>query len=235
MPIWQAISFQDRNSPVIEHLLFFHDHTIVVVGIITIIVLYTVFKTFTAKHFERFTTENTPIEVLWTNAPAIFVAFIGLPSIKILYLIEETINPLVTVKATGHQWYWSYDFPDFPGLSFDAYIEESNTTRLLETSNHLILPILSSIRILVTSDDVIHSWTIPSLGIKVDAVPGRINQLILFINRPGILTGQCREICGANHRFIPIVVSAITPKAFISSIYTEWPRIRQRPFESFYS
>ena len=177
-----------------------------------------IFLAFSNEFFNRFFTENQEIEYFWTSIPAFLLIFLAFPSIKILYITEEYFSPSLTIKVTGHQWYWSYEYADFRNVAFDSFLTDSSSIRLLETSNHLILPYKSSIRTLITSDDVIHSWAIPALGVKVDAVPGRINQLILRLNRAGIFSGQCREICGANHRFIPITISSISPQKFIQSI-----------------
>ena len=137
--------------------------------------------------------------------------FIAVPSLKILYMVEEIINPFITLNILGHQWYWRYEYVDFKNILFDSFIIQDNFIdlgryRLLEVDNHLIIPYNINIRFLVSSVDVIHSWSISSLGIKVDATPGRINQTIRNLNRVGIFYGQCSEICGLNHRFIPIVL-----------------------------
>lgn len=139
--------------------------------------------------------------------------FIALPSLKILYLTDENNINKLTLKSIGHQWYWRYEYSDFPKIEFDAYIISTNQLlinefRLLDTNNRCILPYNTPIRILTTSIDVIHAWTIPSLGIKIDSTPGRLNQTSLIISRPGIFFGQCSEICGINHRFIPIVIES---------------------------
>lgn len=147
--------------------------------------------------------------------------FIVIPSLKILYLIEEINSPLITIKIIGHQWFWSYEYSDFKKIEFDSYIKTNldlnkNELKYLERDNRLIIPYNNHIRILTSSTDVIHSWTIPSLGIKIDAIPGRINQGRIIIKRPGIYYGQCSEICGSNHRFIPISIERIKPEIFIS-------------------
>lgn len=228
MPIWQKIHFQNRNSPLIEHLNFLHDHNMIISTIITIIVLYSILKNFKTKLFNRFFVENQEIEYIWTSIPAFILIILAIPSIKILYITEEYSSPSITIKTTGHQWYWSYEYSNKKNLYFDSFITEEKSIRLIRTSNNLIIPNSTTIRMLITSDDVIHSWTIPSIGIKVDAVPGRINQLIIFSDRVGIFTGQCREICGANHRFIPITISSISMNKFINSIiniYIKWPSL----------
>lgn len=167
------------------------------------------------KYFRYKFPESQRLEDLWLIIPVIFLIFIGFPRIKNLYICEEFIECDLSVKVIGHQWYWTYEINNLNN-NFDSIINKENFYfRLLETYNHLILPIKCSIRFLISSEDVIHSWTIPSLGIKIDATPGRISQIITLINRPGILVGQCREICGANHSFIPIFISANSIKNFL--------------------
>lgn len=218
MPIWKMINFQNRASPAIEHLNFLHDHNIIIIIFITLTVIIIISISFSNSFFNRFFSENQEIEYFWTSIPAFLLIFLAFPSIKILYITEEYFSPSLTIKVIGHQWYWSYEYTDLKNVSFDSFLRNSSYIRLLETSNHLILPYKSSIRTLITSEDVIHSWAIPALGVKVDAVPGRINQLILNLNRAGIFSGQCSEICGANHRFMPITISSISPNKFIRSI-----------------
>lgn len=152
--------------------------------------------------------------------PAITLIFIALPSLKLLYLLDELNNPLLSIKSIGHQWYWSYEYTDFKSIEFDSYIIPANelnlnSFRLLDVDNRIVLPYNSQIRIIVTAADVLHSWTIPALSVKIDATPGRLNQISFLINRAGLFFGQCSEICGANHRFIPIVLERISPNFFI--------------------
>jgi cytochrome c oxidase subunit 2 len=139
--------------------------------------------------------------------------------LKALYLLDDPFTPNLTIKAVGHQWYWSYEYSDFPGIEFDSYItfdrESAGIARLLETDNSLVIPRFSQMRVLVTGADVIHSWALPALGVKADAVPGRLNQVIVFVNRSGLFYGQCSEICGANHRFMPIKLEAVPMRHFI--------------------
>lgn len=218
IPIWKAIYLQDRASPLIEHINFLHDHIILLLLLITFFVIIIIWRALSNKFINRYFSEDHEIEYFWTSLPAFLLLFLAFPSIKILYISEEYTSPSLTIKSIGHQWYWSYEYPDLNNIEFDSFIVESNNIRLLDTSNHLILPINTTIRILISSEDVIHSWTVPSLGVKVDALPGRINQIITKINRVGIYVGQCREICGANHRFMPITISAITINKFINRI-----------------
>nr|YP_010268826.1 cytochrome c oxidase subunit II [Thetibates serena]UIG88159.1 cytochrome c oxidase subunit 2 [Thetibates serena]UIG88166.1 cytochrome c oxidase subunit 2 [Thetibates serena] len=218
---WSQISLQDANSPIMEQLIFFHDKTMMILIMITMMITWIMGKMLINKKINRFMMENQNIEIIWTMIPAIILIIIALPSLKILYMMDETKNPSVTIKAIGHQWYWSYEYSDFKNIEFDSYMKPSNEImknefRLLETDNHVVLPMNNQIRILVTATDVLHSWTIPSLGIKIDAVPGRLNQGFMFISRPGIMYGQCSEICGTNHSFMPITLESINNKNFIN-------------------
>lgn len=223
MATWSNFNLQNRASPLMEQIIFFHDHTLVILIIITILVGYLIISLFFNSYINRFLLEGQIIELIWTILPAITLIFIALPSLRLLYLLDEINNPLITLKSIGHQWYWRYEYSDFNNIQFDSYIIPINEIkndnfRLLDVDNRIIIPMNNQIRILVTATDVIHSWTIPSLGVKVDANPGRLNQTNFFINRPGIFYGQCSEICGANHRFIPIVIERISIKNFINWI-----------------
>lgn len=169
----------------------------------------------------RLILEGQIIEIIWTVVPIIFLIFLAIPSLKILYLTDEINNPIISVKVIGHQWYWRYEYSDFKDIIFDSFIINNiskSRFRLLDVDNNIILPINNQIRLLINSSDVIHSFAIPSIGVKVDAVPGRINQIPLYIKRPGLYFGQCSEICGVNHRFIPIVIEATKLKYFINWI-----------------
>jgi len=218
MPNWLAFSFQDRTSPSMEHILFFHDHAIIILIFITIITLYLIAILTLGVKFNKFVIEGQEIETVWTVMPALLLIFIALPSLKTLYLIEDSKTPNITIKITGHQWYWSYEYTSLNIKETENFIENSCTLRLLKTRELIHLPINMLIRSLITSADVIHSWTIPSLGTKVDALPGRLNQIFLFPKRLGIFRGQCSEICGINHSFMPILIKISSPKEFIQKI-----------------
>nr|WBK14695.1 cytochrome c oxidase subunit II [Acronicta rumicis] len=223
MATWSNFNLQNSASPLMEQIIFFHDHTLIILIMITILVGYLMSNLLFNKYINRFLLEGQMIELIWTILPAITLIFIALPSLRLLYLLDELNNPLITLKSIGHQWYWSYEYSDFHNIEFDSYMIPSNemspnSFRLLDVDNRIILPMNNQIRIMVTATDVIHSWTIPSLGVKVDANPGRLNQTNFFINRPGIFYGQCSEICGANHSFMPIVIESITIKNFINWI-----------------
>nr|WHL46450.1 cytochrome c oxidase subunit 2 [Acronicta hercules] len=223
MATWSNLNLQNSASPLMEQIIFFHDHTLIILIMITILVGYLMSSLLFNKYINRFLLEGQMIELIWTILPAITLIFIALPSLRLLYLLDELNNPLITLKSIGHQWYWSYEYSDFHNIEFDSYMIPSNEMspsnfRLLDVDNRIVLPMNNQIRIMVTATDVIHSWTVPSLGVKVDANPGRLNQTNFFINRPGIFYGQCSEICGANHSFMPIVIESISIKNFINWI-----------------
>nr|QZM06655.1 cytochrome c oxidase subunit II [Nysius sp.] len=223
MPTWLNINLQDAGSPMMEQLTFFHDHTVMILLMITIMVAYIMISMTSNKLINRFLLEEQTIEFIWTLMPAIILMFIALPSLHILYLIDEINNPMMTLKVIGHQWYWSYEYSDFKNIEFDSYMKPTNELnnnefRLFEVDNRVILPFNKQIRVLVTAADVLHSWAMPSLGIKIDATPGRLNQGSIKINRPGIMFGQCSEICGANHSFMPIVIESVPMMNFLKWI-----------------
>nr|APX39463.1 cytochrome c oxidase subunit 2 [Phyllotreta variipennis] len=222
MMTWKNFSLQDSNSPLMEQLSYFHDHTMMILTIITILISYLIFSLMINKFSHRFLLEGQMIEIIWTILPSIILIFIAIPSLRLIYILDEINNPMISIKTTGHQWYWSYEYSDFKNIEFDSYMiptnEYSYQFRLLDVDNRIIVPFKSNIRMMVTAADVIHSWTIPSLGVKIDALPGRLNQINFFINQPGLFFGQCSEICGANHSFMPIVLESISSNYFLKWI-----------------
>nr|YP_010620295.1 cytochrome c oxidase subunit II [Thereuonema tuberculata]WAX37245.1 cytochrome c oxidase subunit II [Thereuonema tuberculata] len=223
MATWSMLSFQDANSPLMEQLIFFHDHTMIVLTLITTLVSYMLAMMMVNKFSNRQLMEGQEIETIWTIIPAITLIFIALPSLRLLYLLDEINFPTLTLKTIGHQWYWSYEYSDFKNVEFDSYMVplnemSSNSFRLLDVDNRTVIPMNTQIRVLITAADVLHSWTVPSLGVKVDAVPGRLNQTSFLSNFPGIFFGQCSEICGANHSFMPIAIESVNIKSFINWI-----------------
>lgn len=225
MAYWGQWGFQDAASPNIEQLIFFHDHAILILIIIIRLLIYAAFSLLSNTMTSRFTLERQEIEIIWTILPAVILIFLALPSLRLLYLLDEVETPALTIKAIGHQWYWRYEYSDFLNLEFDSYIIQLEDLsrgdyRLLEVDHRRVVPINTKIRVLVTAADVLHSWTIPSIGIKADAVPGRLNQLRFFSKLPGIFYGQCSEICGANHSFMPIVLEVVDTNSFINWVYT---------------
>lgn len=233
---WQ-LGVQDPATPTMEGMIFFHNYLIfflIIIGTFTFWILFIVVSNYNANTniIAKKFTHSSLLEIVWTIIPAIALIIIAIPSFSLLYSTEELIDPSLTLKINGHQWYWTYEYSDFnsnidDNIEFDSYIVntqdlyESNSAngafRLLEVDNRICLPINTHIRVLVTAADVLHSWAIPSFGFKIDACPGRLSQGALFIKRPGIFYGQCSEICGVNHGFMPIVVRSME-----QSMFTEW-------------
>lgn len=223
MTLWNSIWVNNANSPLMEQLIFFHDHTIIIIVNIIILISYLIRNIFINKIYNRFLFEHHKIEIIWTLIPAIILIFIALPRLRLLYLVDELFDPSLSIKIIGHQWYWSYEYSDFD-IEFDRFIIpvsdfDLDFFRLLDVDNRILSPFNINTRLLISSFDVIHSWTIPALGIKIDAVPGRINQINFLAYRPGLFFGQCREICGANHRFIPICIEITNINNFINWVF----------------
>ena len=220
---WQ-LGLQDAATPVMERIVNFHDALLVVISVIVAFVLalllYVIFR-FNEKRnpTPSRTAHNTLIEVLWTALPVIILIGITIPSIRLIWYADRTQDADMTIKAIGHQWYWSYEYPDNGNFTFDALLVpdsdlQSGQLRLLETDNRIVLPIDTNIRLLVTATDVIHSWAIPAFGVKLDTVPGRVNETWMRITREGTYYGQCSELCGIGHGYMPIAVEAVSKPAF---------------------
>jgi cytochrome c oxidase subunit 2 len=247
---WQ-IGFQDPATPIIDGIIHFHNHLIyylLVIGTFVVFLLFRAWILFKTSKFKtslklsKFT-HSTPLEVIWTITPALLLVLIAGPSFALLYSIDEVIEPNISLKVIGHQWYWSYEYGDFfkkesgKTISFDSYIVGEDDLsfgglRLLEVDNRVKLPIKQHIRVLVSSADVLHSWAVPSLGIKIDACPGRLNQVSLYLLRKGIFYGQCSEICGVNHGFIPIVVQSFDENDYFDWVKSSLIAIVKRPNEN---
>jgi cytochrome c oxidase subunit 2 len=228
---WQ-ITFQDPATPSMEGIINFHNHIMFFISIIIIFVSWVLIRCayLFKKKVENVVIEkwahSTVLEIVWTMIPAIILMLIAIPSFALLFSMDEIIDPAISLKVVGRQWFWSYEYSDYctlkggESLNFDSYMvpEEDlskGELRLLEVDNRVALPVKTHIRILVTAGDVLHSWCVPSFGIKVDACPGRLNQTSIFIQREGVFFGQCSEICGVNHGFMPIVVEAKSLKNYI--------------------
>nr|YP_009499355.1 cytochrome c oxidase subunit 2 [Scutopus robustus]AWL21422.1 cytochrome c oxidase subunit 2 [Scutopus robustus] len=224
MSTWGQLGLQEAASPLMEQLIFFHDHALLILILVVSFVLYIWTNLITNYLSCRHLLESKHVETIWTIVPGIILVFLAMPSMRLLYTTDEIFDPLLTIKSIGHQWYWSYEYTDLNSLQFDSFMVNepqltSGQARLLETNNHMVFPMETSIRLLVTSEDVIHCWTVPALGVKADAIPGRLNQLSFSSNRPGIFYGQCSEICGANHSFMPIAVESVNMKTFLAWLY----------------
>jgi|TARA_B110001452_G_scaffold246388_1_gene231663 cytochrome c oxidase subunit 2 len=224
---WQ-LSFQEPASPLMEELINFHSVVFWIITVITIFVFlllaYVCYK-FSAKKNKvpSKTTHNSVLEVAWTLIPVLILVVIAIPSFRLLYKQNDFSNIDMTIKATGYTWYWGYEYPDHDDLTFDAIMltDEELTEgqpRMLSTDNMLVLPVKKNIKVLITSDPsgVIHSWSVPSLGVKMDAIPGRLNETYFNINEPGMYYGMCSELCGPGHGFMPITIKAVTEEDFIA-------------------
>lgn len=202
-----------------EQLIFFHEWVIAFVSSIAVGVIWYLLLLITSKPSNRGLLESQRVEFSWTALPCLVLVCIALPSLRLLYMIDDVGCPGITVKSVGHQWYWSYEYSDIFEKEIDAYIRPSSY-RLQDCDHRLLLPAQTPIRVLVTAADVLHSWTLPVIGIKADAVPGRLNQLSLYSDRTGVFFGQCSEICGSNHSFIPIVAELLPINNFLNIVKT---------------
>lgn len=220
------ILMQEPASPIMAGIVEFHDNIIYYIIIIITFVSYFLFiriKTNRGAIGLKYFNHSTILEIIWTTIPAIILILIAIPSFKLLYSLDEIVKPAVTLKVKGNQWYWSYEISDIEGLdiSFDSYTKSDEDLslgdlRLLEVDNRVLLPIHTPIRILVTAEDVLHSFAIPSFGIKIDAIPGRINHTPLYILRPGVYYGQCSELCGTAHYNMSIVIEGVKQSDYIN-------------------
>lgn len=231
---WQW-DFQDAASPIMEGIVDLHHDLMFFLIIIVVFVTWMLVRVLlqfksSANPVPSTTNHGTTIEIIWTIIPAVILLFIAIPTFALLYSMDEGIDPAITIKAVGHQWYWSYEYSDYTSdtesLAFESYMVpeedlEEGQLRLLEVDNRVIVPVDTHVRVLVTSQDVLHSWAIPSLGIKMDACPGRLNQVSMFIKREGVYYGQCSEICGVNHAFMPIVVEAVPLDDYVTWVSSE--------------
>ena len=220
---WE-IGMQPPATPVKERLSAFHDELLIIITLITLFVLgLLVYAMWRFSHRRNpvpsRTSHNTVIEMLWTVVPVLILIIIAIPSFKLMYYMDRVPNPEMTIKVTGHQWYWSYEYPDQGGLAFDSNIIPEDQLkpgqkRLLDVDNPLVVPEDTTIRVLVTGTDVIHSWFVPSFGVQEYAIVGRLNESWMKIERAGTYYGQCNQICGVNHAFMPIKVEAVSKDAF---------------------
>jgi len=211
MIFWGMYSLQDALSVTIEQILYFHDYLIIVIIIIMCVVGYFLGFVLFSKTFSSRIVADHLVESVWTVLPIVVLIFLVYPSIYLLYLVDEdSIEFLCTLKVIGHQWYWSYKIDGVLRLEIDSYIDGDRAIRLMDVDNRVVVPVQEYIRALITSRDVLHAWALPSLGVKMDAIPGRLNQFIFIVVIRSVIHGQCREICGVNHSFIPIVLEAVS-------------------------
>jgi len=220
MATWGQTIFQNRSSPIIEQFIFLHDHIMSILILIIFIVAYLLVILYQRKFLINIQKENHNLEILWTFLPGAVLILIAIPSLRLLYLSEETENLPISIKAIGHQWFWSYEYGGVLSADFDSYMSRDTDNKLfrtLDTDSHLTMPTKTPIQIFISSTDVLHAWTLPSLGVKADSTPGRLNIILINFIKPGSYFGQCSEICGTNHSFIPIVVNA-----YPLNIYKTW-------------
>ena len=233
---WQ-LNFQPAASPVAERIEALHDLLLFITVAISVFVLALLAYVCIRYRADRNPvpsrrTHNTVIEIAWTAIPVLILVVIAIPSFKLLYFMDRAVDPEMTLKAVGHQWYWSYEYPDNGDFTFDAYMIadedlQEGQLRLFDVDNRVVLPVETDVRLLTTATDVLHSWAVPALGVKLDAVPGKINETWLRINRPGIYYGQCSELCGAYHGFMPVMIEAVSKEEFEA-----WVQQAQEEFAS---
>lgn len=228
---WQ-MGFQEPATPVMEgiHDLFYP--LLAVLGLIGLfvflLVLYVIFRFRESKNpVPSKTSHNTKLEIIWTAIPAIIVTVLSVYSLKLLYFVDSSPKPDLVIKVTGHQWYWSYEYPDLQ-ISFDSYMIEDKDLkegqlRLLEVDNPIVIPVGAVVKVILTSADVIHSWAVPSFGVKSDTIPGRLTETWMKVTRPGVFYGQCSELCGMKHGFMPIMVKAVDQET-----YKKWVNSNQK-------
>ena len=220
---WQ-INLQPPASPLMERIVSFHSLLLVIITVICIVVLALllyvagVFRASRQATPSR-RTHNTLLEVVWTAVPVLILVIIAIPSFRLLYYADVIPPTDMTIKAIGRQWYWTYEYPDHDNFTFDAFMIpeddlEPGMLRLLETDKRVVVPTNTNIKIQVTASDVLHSWAMPSMGVKIDAVPGRLNETWINVTEPGVYYGQCSEICGVMHGFMPITIEALPPEEF---------------------
>lgn len=225
MPHPRQLGFQAPATPMKEWMEHFHYGLLFLItgiaGFVMLLLIYVMVRfNEKANPTPSQTTHNTPLEMIWTGLPVVILLFMVVPSMQMLYFVDRTKDAEMTLKVTGNQWYWSYEYPDHGDISFSSNLVTEETLkknkdprpRLLATDNPIVLPVDTNIRLLITASDVLHSWAVPAFGVKLDAEPGRLNETWVRIDKEGVFYGQCSELCGQGHGFMPIEVHAV-PKA----------------------
>lgn len=230
-PVPGGMYFQPAATPVMERIVDFHDFLLwVITGIVVFVLLLLIYvlARFNAKANPKPAkfAHNTMIEVVWTVIPIVILIVIAVPSIKLLYYGDRIENPEMTLKVTGYQWYWGYTYPDYDNLEFMSYMipddeidVKKGQKRLLSVEDPVVVPIDTNIQLLVTASDVLHAFAVPAFGVKLDAVPGRLNETWFRVTKPGTYYGQCSELCGKDHAYMPIEVRAVTKRNFEAWIH----------------
>lgn len=233
-----GLGFQDSASPIQTEITWFHNALLLpIITVITLFVLglllYVMARfSATANPTPSRTAHNTAIEIAWTAIPIIILVVIAIPSFRLLYKQDRAVNPEFTVKVTGRQWYWQVEYPDHGGFSFDSYMKERADLKpgepwLLEVDNRLVVPVGAPVRVIVAGADVMHSFFVPSLGVQVYSVPGRLNETWFEVEKEGVFYGQCNQICGIKHAYMPIAVEAVSKEKF-----TQWVEAAKKKFAS---
>ncbi|MCD6034873.1 MAG: coxB [Rickettsiales bacterium] len=233
---WQ-LGFQEGVTPMMHKVVAFHDSLLLPIiyatsALVMVLLVYVMLR-FNAKANPKPSknAHNTVLEIVWTALPVIILLVIAIPSFRLLYYVNQEPEAEMTLKVVGYQWYWGYEYPDNNNIAFESRIKADNELeegdlRLLAVDKRVVVPVDTTIRVLVTASDVIHSWAVPAFGIKTDAVPGRVNQTWMKIDRPGTYYGQCSELCGVGHGYMPIVVEAVTKEEFEA-----WTKTQQASIE----
>nr|QFG71629.1 cytochrome oxidase subunit 2 [Histiostomatidae sp. XFX] len=231
MPTWMGLGFQDSGSPFFSFISYLHDHVMMIMLVVVVFISYLLMVLLINNSFYKFFSESTLVETIWSVVPAFLLMVLVLPSMQILYMMEDIKSPSYTFKVVAHQWYWTYVSPLWGNFYFlsdkamhtysevDSMLESTSMfPRLLGSTSSLYVPVGLTSRFLVTSTDVIHSFALPSMALKVDAMPGRMNQIFIFPMRCGIFFGQCSEICGSNHSFMPISLKVVSHSNFLENM-----------------
>jgi cytochrome c oxidase subunit II len=236
---WEA-RLQEAATPVMENIVWFHNFLLVLITLITLFVLallVIVVVKFNARAnpVPSRTTHNTLIEVAWTLIPVLILVGIAVPSFRLLFLQLDVPKSDLTIKVTGKQWYWSYAYPDNGKFEFDSLLDKDKQPRLLGVDNEMVVPVNKIVRIQTTGADVIHSFAVPSFGIKIDSIPGRLNETWFKATRTGMFYGQCSELCGKDHAFMPIAVRVVSDQEFASWVEGAKKKFAANPANSYAS
>ena len=222
---WQ-LGLQEAVTPTMEKIDSFHDFVTIistVIALFVMVLLLIVIFRFNEKSnpTPTKTTHNLVLEIAWTVIPILILVVMAIPSFRLMYFADRVDDPDMTLKIIGHQWYWTYEYPDHGNFTFDANMvteedlaKDKSLKRNMDTDERVVLPVGQKIQLLMTADDVLHNWAVPAFGIKLDTVPGRLNETWVQINKPGVYYGFCSELCGVNHAYMPITVEAVSPEAF---------------------
>ena len=233
-------TLQESASPVMDYIIWFHNWLFITITLITLFVLgllIAVVVKFNAKAnpVPSKTTHNTLIEVAWTLIPVLILVAIAVPSFRLLFLQLDTPKADLTIKATGKQWYWSYSYPDNGKFEFDSLLAQDKKPRLLGVDNEMVVPVNKVVKVLTTGADVIHAFAVPAFGIKIDSIPGRLNETWFKATKTGMFYGQCSELCGKDHAFMPIAVRVVSDQEFAAWVETAKKKFATNPANSFAS